>query len=49
MYFIFLILSAVGGSILGNSIYHRDIGLGFLGLLITVVSIIACGYYGFPA
>lgn len=49
MFFLFLILSAVGGSITGSGIYHRDNGYLFLGILISVVSIIACGYYGFPA
>lgn len=49
MFFLFLILSVVGGSIAGSGIYNRDIGYLFLGAMISVISIIACGYYGYPS
>lgn len=49
MFFLFLILSAVGGYIAGTGIYNRDTGFIFLGLVISIISIIACGYYGYPA
>lgn len=48
MFFLFLLTSAVGGFMAGRGFREGDVGIGILGLVIAVVSIIATGVVGFP-
>ena len=49
MFFIFLMTAMLGGFLAGRAISDGDGGIAFLGLGIAIVSVIACGYVGFPA
>lgn len=51
MFFVFLMTAALGGFMFGQGLRNGDDGfpLVVLGAIISVVSIIANGYIGFPA
>lgn len=48
MYFFFLLTAALGGFIGGRGFADGDAGIGVLGLIVAVISVIACGFIGFP-
>lgn len=49
MYFIFVMTAALGGYMTSRGFLDGGIGKAFLGLMIAIISVIACGVIGFPA
>ena len=49
MFFIFLMTAMFGGFLGGRGLADGDGGVAFLGIAVSVVSVIACGVVGFPA
>lgn len=48
MFFIFLMTAALGGFLSARGFSDGDYGVGFLGIMIVAISVIANGVIGFP-
>lgn len=48
MFFIFLMTAMLGGFLAARGFSDGDGGVGFLGIMIVAVSVIANGYIGLP-